>query len=121
MMMQGHSLPQPLLSATDGAHRFWFWRGASGRKYIHSIYAMGQCPPVPGALYVAIRRVGDQRRPMAVGRFASVWDDDWSAFRKLKVDEVHVHLLARDHAHAEMILEDLRKAFDQAPKLSLVA
>jgi hypothetical protein len=117
MMMQGHSLPQTILSEAQGADRFWFWRGASGRKYIHSIYAMGQCPPVPGAVYVAVRGVGSQRRAVAVGRFASVWDDDWSLFHRVKADEVHVHLLARDHAHAEAILGDLKTAFAASPQL----
>jgi hypothetical protein len=117
MLMQGHSLPQTLLSDTPGTDRFWFWRGSSGRKYIHSIYELGQCPPVPGAIYVAVRRVGGLRQAVAVGRFASVWDEDWSAFRRIKADEVHVHLLARDHAHAEAILGDLAKAFESSAQL----
>ncbi len=117
MLMQGHSLPQTLLSDTPGADRFWFWRGASGRKYIHSIYELGHCPPVPGAIYVAVRCVGALRQAVAVGRFASVWDGDWSAFHRVKADEVHVHLLARDHVQAEAIRADLETAFQSSPQL----
>jgi hypothetical protein len=117
MLMQGHPLPEKLLSEAPGADRFWFWRGASGRKYIHSIYAWGQCPPVPGAIFIAVRRIGNLRQAVAVRRFPAVWEDAYAEFRKLNADEVHVHLLARDDAHAESIFRDLKEAFDSAPQL----
>ena len=54
--------------------RFWYWTGASGRKYIHSVYGLEDCPPLPGAIYVAVRREGPLRVVMGIGRFTPFWD-----------------------------------------------
>jgi hypothetical protein len=123
MLLQGHPLPETLLSQAPGADRFWYWHGASGRKYIHSIYAVGRCPPVPGAIFVAVRRQGNERRAVAVRRFPAIWEDAFATFLSRNADEVHVHLLARDQADAESILSDLRAAFDadSKPQLTLAA
>lgn len=111
MLIQGFPFPTKLPGDPAGADRFWYWRGASGRKYIHSVYAWGACPPLPGAVYVAVKRHGSLRIVIAVSRFSPVWDDAFRAFRELDADEVHVHLLARNSAHADTVLADLTSAF----------
>lgn len=112
MLIQGFPFTTKLPGSTDQADRFWYWRGASGKKYIHSVYPWGDCPPLPGAVYVAVKRVGHLRTAIAVRRFAPVWDDAFKAFQHLDADEVHVHLLARDTAHANAVLTDLNLAFE---------
>ena len=55
--------------------RFQYWQGASGHRYICSIYAPHSCPPLPGAVYIAVKREEDgARSARAVGRFASFFD-----------------------------------------------
>jgi hypothetical protein len=90
--------------------RFWYWRGISGQRYIHSIYGADSCPPLPGAVYVAVRRVGNAREALAVGRFPSFLEVFSSAASGLVADEIHVHLLARDEADAKAVLADLERA-----------
>jgi hypothetical protein len=92
--------------------RFWYWRGASGKKYIHSVYEVGTCPPLPGAIYVAVRRIGNLRTVIAVSRFPPFWDGTFSAHENVDADEIHVHLLARDTISADTILSDLKSAFE---------
>ncbi len=95
--------------------RFWYWHGASGRKYIHSVYDPDNCPPLPGAIYVAVRREGRMRIALSVGRFTPFWDGTMMSTEAAHVatwgaDEIHVHLLARSAMAAEDILSDLRDA-----------
>jgi hypothetical protein len=95
--------------------RFWYWTGASGRKYIHSVYTLEDCPPLPGAIYVAVRRAGPMRLAAAVGRFSAFWDNTLGSrnldrLRADGIDELHVHLLAKSPEVAAAILEDLQQA-----------
>lgn len=113
MLIQGFPFTAKLPGETGQVERFWFWRGASGQKYIHSIYPWGACPPLPGAVFVAVKRVGNLRTAVAVQRFAPVWDDAFTAFRQIDADEVHVHLLARNAAHADAVLADLAQGFGE--------
>jgi hypothetical protein len=115
MLIQGIPFTTKLPGADIQGERFFYWRGASGRKYIHTIYPWGSCPPVPGAVFVAVRRVGGMRVALGVQRFSSVWDDACRMFRALDADEVHVHLLARDSAHADAVLSDLRAGLREEP------
>ena len=101
------------------SERFWFWRGASGQNYIHSVYTPESCPPLPGAVYVGVKRSGSMRIAVAVGRFGPFWDhaspnalvDSFAG-----CDEVHVHLLARSPIAAEAVRSDLVAAMlEEAP------
>lgn len=115
MMISGFPLSSDLPEDLGLGERFWYWRGASGRKYIHSIYPADACPPLPGAVYVAVRHRALGREAVAVGRFPSFWDgacDSRSLLAEIagEADEVHVHLLARDDRAADAVLHDLRRA-----------
>src|SRR5215510_11037456 len=35
---------------------FHYWRGASGRRYLHSVYTLIGCPALPRANYILVRR-----------------------------------------------------------------
>ena len=101
------------------SERFWFWRGASGQNYIHSVYVPDDCPPLPGAVYVGVKRSGAMRIAVAVGRFGPLWDHAKPAALAESFngcDEVHVHLLARNPGAAEAVRADLVAAMvEDAP------
>jgi hypothetical protein len=112
MMQQGHPMTSTSFRDTADDGRFWYWRGASGRRYIHSVYPADACPPLPGAIYVAVRRRGTERVALAAGRFAVVWgmsagDRIAEAMARMGADEVHVHLLAGSEDRARAILRDI--------------
>lgn len=117
MLIQGSPLTAKLPEDLGLGERFWYWRGASGRRYIHSIYAGDACPPLPGAVYVAVRRDGNERRAVAAGRFSNFWDGSLSGpagagLAGVEADEIHVHLLARNADAAEAVFDDLAAALD---------
>jgi hypothetical protein len=98
------------------SERFWYWQGASGRKYIHSIYEPESCPPLPGAVYVGVKRQGSLRVAVCVGRFLPLWDSHRAIDAKASgFDELHVHLLAREPGEAEQVRADLSLALGVFP------
>jgi hypothetical protein len=115
MLIHGSPISIEFPQGFGDAERFWYWRGVSGKKYIHSVYAVGACPPLPGAIYVAVRRIGNLRTVIAISRFAPFWDGTFSAHENLDADEIHVHLLARDDVAANAVLNDLKAAFEENP------
>ena len=115
VLMNIHGSPISKTAATDSPdllERFWFWRGASGQNYIHSVYAPDHCPPLPGAVYVGVKRTSGMRIAMSVGRFSSFYGEmpDFG-----DCNEVHVHLLARKPGAAEDVCRDLLAAMDVDP------
>lgn len=94
--------------------RFWYWHGTSGKRYIHSIYSLDACPPLPGAVFIHVKKLASGKRVgVDVGRFSHDWDYVEALVEKQKsdfgdVDEIHVHLLAHDDHDAEQIANDLK-------------
>ena len=111
MLIQGSPISINFPLGSNDNERFWYWRGASGKKYIHSVYAASACPPLPGAVYVAVRRIGQLRTVTAMGRFSPFWDGTSSELADVDADEIRVHLLARDDVAANAVLDDLQEAF----------
>ena len=113
-MMQGYSLSANLPEETGLGERFWYWRGASGQSYIHSIYAPDHCPPVAGAVFVVVRKSGGQRQALAVGRFGPDGLVPPHLASPAADEEVHIHLLAREGEAAERVLRDLLATVEDA-------
>ncbi len=113
-------------ASADPDVQFWYWRGASGRKYIHSVYAPDDCPPLPGAVYVAVAREGTNRHVLAVGRFSNVLDKPHVVANRLQLlrlgaTEIHVHLLAKSLEQAEFVEKDLSLALVMAEQAANAA
>lgn len=114
---------EPALVCADEAFRqaFHYWRGASGRRYLHSVYSLIGCPALPQANYILARREqdGGGHTPLAIGQTTGdavslnlAWLRHHGA--KLGANEVHIHLLAETEAEREQICEDLRAAHELA-------
>lgn len=113
--MNTHAHPRPSRISDDAEFndRFWFWQGASGRTYIHSVYPADQCPPLPGAIFIAVARSRSAGtcRALSCGRL-----DSFNHLSSRHADELHVHMLARDETDSAHILSDLQAAlFGNAP------
>ena len=123
LMMYGQPLSLALPEDFGLGERFWYWRGASGQRYIHSIYQRHLCPPVPGAVYVLVRVCGGSRRALAVGRF----DAEGNMSGALPLggqpgeEEIHVHLLAREEETARHVMRDLLAAMAVPPPVEAKA
>jgi hypothetical protein len=93
--------------------RFWFWNGASGKRYIHSVYHVDNCPPLPGAIYVLVRRLeAGTRLPLRMGRFSLLWDFPLPNDFADEACEIHVHLLAGSDADAALAYDDLEAGLE---------
>ena len=114
LMMQGHSLSASLSEDPGLGERFWYWRGASGQSYIHSIYSPDLCPPVAGAVFVIVRRAGGVRTAVDTGRFCAGSQRPSELCTAFAGDEVHVHLLNREGDGAERVLRDLAATMESA-------
>lgn len=116
VLMHIHGSPISFSAASEThelQERFWYWRGASGQNYIHSVYEPENCPPLPGAVYVGVKRSNSMRIAVVVGRFAPFWEKAMPSFEAADFrdcDEVHVHLLAKSPDAAEAVCLDLLSA-----------
>ena len=98
---------------------FLYWRGASGRRYLHSVYTLIGCPALPRANYILVRRRDDgTRSPLALGQTK----DDSITLNlahlrhrgaKLGANEVHIHLLAETLEERANVEGDLTEAHFQ--------
>ena len=56
-------------SASETPPRFHFWSGASGKRYVHTVYSLFDCPPIEDANYILVRRADSTTRTvLAIGR-----------------------------------------------------
>jgi hypothetical protein len=103
---------EPALVCAEAAfaQAFHYWRGASGRRYLHSVYTLVGCPALPQANYILVRRHEDGTREALA--FGDTKDDAISLNlahlrhegAKCGANEVHIHLLA-DTAHDRALVE----------------
>ncbi len=102
--------------AVDSAPRFHFWTGASGKRYVHTVYSLFDCPPLGIASYVLVRRANKtERKVLAIGRVSHEHAtlnlaDIRQRAATLGADEVHVHLLAASVSECQAVEVDLRTA-----------
>ena len=101
-------------SKAHGANRFHFWTGASGKRYVHTVYELLDCPALPAANYVLVRREpGARRKVLSIGRVSNTAASlNLAEIRQrgaeLAADEVHVHLLADTPKLSKLVEFDLR-------------
>jgi hypothetical protein len=94
--------------------RFHFWMGASGKRYVHSVYDLLECPPVPAANYVLVRRNANCRaEALSIGHVSHAAPslnlaDIRQRGAELGADEVHVHMLAENAKLGKLVEFDLR-------------
>ncbi|HEY6670105.1 MAG TPA: hypothetical protein VI075_04120, partial [Methyloceanibacter sp.] len=98
------------------AQAFHYWRGVSGRRYLHSVYTLIGCPALPRANYILVRRYEDGSR-VALS-FGQTKDDavtlNLAHLRhegaKIGANEVHIHLLAETADERLLVEADLTAA-----------
>jgi hypothetical protein len=104
----------PAQSKANGANRFHFWTGASGKRYVHTVYELLDCPALPAANYILVRREpGARRRVLSIGRVGNTAASlNLAEIRQraaeLGAEEVHVHLLAETPKLSKLVEFDLR-------------
>jgi hypothetical protein len=91
-----------------------FWRGASGRHYVHTVFDLISCPRLPACSYVlAYRDASGRRRALRIGTVsAEAWSLNLAEIRhrasQLGANEVHAHLIAADTEGRARTAQDLQ-------------
>jgi hypothetical protein len=102
--------------SSDNTPRFHFWTGASGKRYVHTVYSLFDCPPLEAANYVLVKRTSKSSRTLlAIGRLTNETASlNLAEIRQraatLGADEVHVHLLAGSSRESQAVEVDLKSA-----------
>ena len=101
-------------AAADLPAGLHFWRGASGRRYAHTVYSLIECPPLPRAAYLLIRRnPAGRRQVLHIGSGESSAPSlNLARLRQrgasLGANEVHVHFPAETPEQRRLVVYDLR-------------
>jgi hypothetical protein len=105
----------PDMAAPDhDGHRFFFWRGATGERYVHTVFSLLDCPELPRSIYILVKRDANERRTVLhVGRAdheANSLNLAEMRFRGASVgaNEVHVHFLVEGDRERRLVEFDLQ-------------
>lgn len=111
---------EPALACREAeiAQSYHYWRGASGRRYLHTVFSLVDCPLMPKANYILVHCGLDAvRRPLDVGQTLSDADSVNLAHlrhkaARLGANEIHIHFLsetasARDATEADIAMRQL--------------
>ena len=93
---------------------FHYWRGATGMRYLHTVYSLIDCPEMPKANYLLVHRDSEgNRMPLAVGQTT----DDVESLNlahlrcvgaRLGANEIHLHVLSETRVERDTIEADVR-------------
>jgi hypothetical protein len=92
--------------------RFHFWTGASGKRYVHTVYDLLECPQMPAVNYVLVRRTANGR--VSHGAPSLNLAELRQRGAELGADEVHVHMLADNAKLGKLVEFDLRTGLVEA-------
>ena len=107
------------LAGTDLSRRFCYWRGASGHRYLFSVFRLGsrnveeRCPGFERAIVLAVAHRHDGEREIVSAGETGGEPQAYFESRGLQdaiaagANEIHVHLLTRDLDARIAILRDL--------------
>lgn len=106
--------PAEITGAPDLADRFHFWTGATGRRYVHTVYSLLECPALPMGNYILVNRdAAGHRAVLALGTAShEAASMNLAEIRhrgaELGANEVHIHLLAATPRLSKLVEFDLR-------------
>lgn len=108
-------------------NKFHFWAGATGRRYVHTVYSLIECPELAtGNILLVYRDAQGRRSVLAVDHLAERAPSlNLAEIRhraaRLGANEIHVHLLAENAHQARLVEVDLRAAHASDASHALVA
>ncbi len=96
-------------------HGFHYWDGFTGARYLHSVYALQDCPELPKANYIMVRKLDNgDAIPLCIGQtVADATSLNLAHIRqkaaRLGANEIHIHVLTETHSEREAVERDLLK------------
>ena len=93
--------------------KYHYWIGASGKRYLHTVFEFEKLPDIDNAVFLAVRRErnGD-RTVLGAGALGTAPGHSRHASclgeaRRRGADEVHLHLTCETAAQRQGVLDDL--------------
>jgi hypothetical protein len=102
-----------LIDVCGIGHDFHYWEGASGARYLHSVYPLLDCPELPKANYIVVRRLANgDCVPLSIGQ---TQDDAVSLnlahlrheAARLGGNELHIHVMTNSAEERATVEHDL--------------
>ena len=96
-------------------HGFHYWDGLSGNRYLHSVYKLQECPELPKANYIMVRKLENgEAVPLFIGQtVADATSLNLAHIRQkaacLGANEIHIHVLTDSASERNEVERDLLK------------
>ena len=106
-------MPVSISRECPAGDRFHYWSGRSGKRYLHTIFSVDECPGIENALFVAVKRDSrGHRRAIATGGFGTAPDlvmhgAKLAEARRRGANEIHLHLMAYGPSERRDTLRDI--------------
>jgi hypothetical protein len=94
-------------------HDFRYWSGESGRRYLHSVYPLLECPEFPKANYIIVRRLTNgECLPLCIGQT----NEDACSLNLARIrheaallggTEIHIHVMTESTDERDEVEPDL--------------
>ena len=105
--------PAKICVAGEICEEFHYWRGASGKRYLHSVFALVDCPEISKANYILVHcDPHGMRRALDIGQ--TVEDANSLNLAHLRqrgaligANEIHLHVLTDTTAGRNAVETDL--------------
>ncbi len=96
-------------------HGFHYWQGLTGARYLHSVYTLQDCPELPQANFIIVRKLenGDAI-PLSIGQtIADAASLNLAHIRRkaaqLGANEIHIHVMTDTRKQRDDVERDLVK------------
>jgi hypothetical protein len=103
------------LDSYEIGHGFHYWEGLTGVRYLHSVYSLKECPELPKANYIMVRKLGTgDAIPLFIGQtIADATSLNLAHIRqkaaRLGANEIHIHVMTDSHKERNDVERDLLK------------
>ena len=124
---QAASQPAHICAHRETEQEYHYWQGVSGKRYLHTVFSLLACPALPPVNYILVKRKKNGKHvPLKTGRTTSqtpsvnLADIRFLAAR-LGANEIHIHMLADDHAGRKQVEQDIRAVHFMSVTKSLLS
>jgi hypothetical protein len=96
-------------------HGFHYWDGLTGARYLHSVYRLHECPELPKANYIMVRKLDNgEAIPLFIGQtIADATSLNLAYIRqkaaKFGANEIHIHVMTDSPKERDDVERDLLK------------
>ncbi len=103
------------LNLNDIGHGFHYWDGLTGERYLHSVYSLQDCPELPKANYIMVRKLDNgEAIPLFIGQtVADATSLNLAHIRqkasRLGANEIHIHVMTDTPTERDDVERDLLK------------